>query len=79
MTVASVCEVFSKFGEVKDVYIPRDHYTREPRGFAFVEFRVQTPCFFCSQCSCSSTFVRMSAMQPTLVMRWTGALWMAVR
>jgi len=31
-------EVFSRFGEVRDVYMPRDHYTREPRGFAFVEF-----------------------------------------
>lgn len=31
-------EVFGKYGEVRDVYMPRDHYTREPRGFAFVEF-----------------------------------------
>ena len=23
---------------MRDIYIPRDHYTREPRGFAFVEF-----------------------------------------
>jgi len=29
-------EVFGKIGEVKDVYIPRDYHTREPKGFAFV-------------------------------------------
>merc|ERR1711970_1635757 len=31
-------ETFGRYGEVRDVYMPRDHYTREPRGFAFVEF-----------------------------------------
>lgn len=30
-------ETFGKYGEVKDVYMPRDHVTREPKGFAFVE------------------------------------------
>ena len=30
--------MFERFGEVKDVYMPRDYYTRVPRGFAFVEF-----------------------------------------
>mmetsp|Transcript_9205 Transcript_9205/g.9165 ORF Transcript_9205/g.9165 Transcript_9205/m.9165 type:complete len:164 (-) Transcript_9205:218-709(-) len=29
---------FSKYGEVRDVYIPRDYYTQRPRGFCFVEF-----------------------------------------
>eukprot|EP00638_Chattonella_subsalsa_P014881 CAMPEP_0117829698 /NCGR_PEP_ID=MMETSP0949-20121206/8020_1 /TAXON_ID=44440 /ORGANISM="Chattonella subsalsa, Strain CCMP2191" /LENGTH=113 /DNA_ID=CAMNT_0005670497 /DNA_START=30 /DNA_END=368 /DNA_ORIENTATION=+ len=29
---------FEKFGDVRDVYIPKDHRTGEPRGFAFVEF-----------------------------------------
>jgi len=24
--------------QVRDIYMPRDHYTREPRGFAFIEF-----------------------------------------
>jgi len=28
--------VFEKYGEVGDVYIPRDRWTRESRGFAFV-------------------------------------------
>lgn len=28
--------VFERCGEVGDIYIPRDRYTRESRGFAFV-------------------------------------------
>ncbi|OMJ78367.1 hypothetical protein SteCoe_21851 [Stentor coeruleus] len=31
-------EFFSKFGDVRDVYIPRDYYTQKSRGFCFVEF-----------------------------------------
>ncbi|GFE54036.1 Ser Arg-rich splicing factor [Babesia ovis] len=31
-------EAFSKFGEIRDVYLPLDYYTRKPRGFGFVEF-----------------------------------------
>merc|ERR1712028_67520 len=30
--------VFERYGSVKDVYMPKDHYTKEPRGFCFVEF-----------------------------------------
>uniref|UniRef100_A0A8I6Z956 RRM domain-containing protein n=1 Tax=Hordeum vulgare subsp. vulgare TaxID=112509 RepID=A0A8I6Z956_HORVV len=29
---------FERFGPVRDVYLPKDYYTREPQGFAFVEF-----------------------------------------
>ncbi|KAM7271349.1 hypothetical protein ACFE04_030563 [Oxalis oulophora] len=29
---------FERFGNVRDVYIPNDYYTGEPRGFAFVQF-----------------------------------------
>mmetsp|Transcript_13619 Transcript_13619/g.17688 ORF Transcript_13619/g.17688 Transcript_13619/m.17688 type:complete len:222 (+) Transcript_13619:144-809(+) len=29
---------FGKYGEVGDVYIPRDRYSQKPRGFAFVRF-----------------------------------------
>ena len=39
-------DTFSKYGEVKDVYMPRNHMTREPKGFAFIEVRgasVRTP------------------------------------
>lgn len=29
---------FERYGVVKDVYLPRDYYTRQPRGFGFVQF-----------------------------------------
>ena len=29
---------FAAHGDVEDVYLPQDYYTRQPRGFAFVEF-----------------------------------------
>ncbi|ESO89143.1 hypothetical protein LOTGIDRAFT_183135 [Lottia gigantea] len=29
---------FEKFGDVGDVYIPRDRFTKESRGFAFIRF-----------------------------------------
>lgn len=29
---------FTKYGNVSDVYIPKDYVSRKPRGFAFVEF-----------------------------------------
>jgi len=29
---------FDRYGEIKDVYIPRDYSTGRPRGFGFVEF-----------------------------------------
>ena len=29
---------FSEFGEVRDIYIPRDYYSQKSRGFCFVEF-----------------------------------------
>jgi len=29
---------FSRYGEVSDVYIPLDYYSKRPRGFAYVQF-----------------------------------------
>lgn len=29
---------FGQFGRVKDIYLPRDYYTGEPRGFGFVQY-----------------------------------------
>ena len=34
-------EAFNKFGEIGDVYIPRDRNTGEGRGFGFVRFIVE--------------------------------------
>merc|ERR1711973_986239 len=30
--------IFGKYGRITDVYIPLDYYTREPRGFSYVQF-----------------------------------------
>ena len=30
--------IFSRYGDVRDVYIPLDYHSQRPRGFAFVEF-----------------------------------------
>ncbi|KAL6971377.1 hypothetical protein U1Q18_031054 [Sarracenia purpurea var. burkii] len=30
---------FEQFGPIKDIYLPRNYYTKEPRGFGFVKFR----------------------------------------
>ena len=37
-TAESLKLEFSKFGELGDVYLPRNYSTNEPRGFAFVRF-----------------------------------------
>ncbi|XP_036126045.1 serine/arginine-rich splicing factor 2-like [Molossus molossus] len=37
-TANSLLSIFQKFGEIGDVYIPRDRFTQKPRGFAFVRF-----------------------------------------
>ncbi|KQK21524.1 serine/arginine-rich SC35-like splicing factor SCL30A [Brachypodium distachyon] len=29
---------FGKFGRLKDIYLPRDYYTQEPRGFGFIQY-----------------------------------------
>lgn len=29
---------FGRIGEVRDVYIPRDYHSQQPKGFAFIEY-----------------------------------------
>lgn len=33
-----VRSTFGKYGPLKDVYIPQDYYTRQPRGFAYIQY-----------------------------------------
>ncbi|KRY91726.1 Serine/arginine-rich splicing factor 2 [Trichinella pseudospiralis] len=35
---AELRRAFEKFGEIGDIHIPRDRWTRDSRGFAFVRF-----------------------------------------
>lgn len=41
LTEGDVAIVFSQFGEVVDVNVPRDHKTGKPRGFAFIGYEDQ--------------------------------------
>ena len=36
--------IAEKYGEVRDVYIPRDFFTKRPKGLAFVEFTEAGDC-----------------------------------
>merc|ERR1712167_62969 len=38
VSLDEIREVFGKFGEIGDVYLPKDRDTRETRGFGFVRF-----------------------------------------
>jgi len=38
MTTADLQRAFGKIGEVRDVYIPRDYHSQQPKGFAFIEY-----------------------------------------
>jgi FUS-interacting serine-arginine-rich protein 1 len=35
---ADLQHAFARIGELRDVYIPRDYHSNQPRGFAFIEF-----------------------------------------
>lgn len=47
ISVKELREAFEKFGEIRDVHIPRDYYTKRPKGFGFVECVVHLSLFFC--------------------------------
>lgn len=38
MTSSELQAAFGRIGRVRDVYIPRDYHSQQPKGFAFVEF-----------------------------------------
>ena len=35
--VSEVRDYFKVFGDLRDVYLPKDYYTKEPKGVAYVE------------------------------------------
>lgn len=37
-TAESLRARFLRFGHILDVYMPRDYYTKKPRGFCYIEF-----------------------------------------
>jgi hypothetical protein len=38
LTPDEITDMFMEFGELGDVYVPRNHYTQKSRGFAFARF-----------------------------------------
>ena len=48
--------MFGKYGRITDVYIPLDYYTRESRGFAYVQY----PFLYVVTCYSSSFFLSLS-------------------
>ena len=38
ITTQDLQMAFGRIGELKDVYIPRDFHSRQPKGFAFIEY-----------------------------------------
>lgn len=38
MTTQDLQVAFGRIGEVRDVYIPRDFHSQQPKGFAFIEY-----------------------------------------
>jgi len=37
-TIDILRDHFTRFGHIKDIYIPLNYYTQRPKGFAFIEF-----------------------------------------
>jgi RNA recognition motif-containing protein len=38
ITTSELKRAFGHIGEVRDVYIPRDFHSQQPKGFAFIEY-----------------------------------------
>lgn len=38
VTTQELQQAFGRIGEVRDVYIPRDFHSQQPKGFAFIEY-----------------------------------------
>lgn len=38
ITTQDLQDAFGRIGEIRDVYIPRDYHSQQPKGFAFIEY-----------------------------------------
>ena len=38
VTTKELSQAFSRIGNIRDVYIPRDYHSQQPKGFAFIEY-----------------------------------------
>jgi FUS-interacting serine-arginine-rich protein 1 len=38
ITTQDLQTAFGRIGEIRDVYIPRDYHSHQPKGFAFIEY-----------------------------------------
>lgn len=38
ITTQDLQHAFGRIGEIRDVYIPRDYHSQQPKGFAFIEY-----------------------------------------
>lgn len=38
VTTKELTHAFSRIGNIRDVYIPRDFHSQQPKGFAFIEY-----------------------------------------
>jgi FUS-interacting serine-arginine-rich protein 1 len=38
VTAADLQQAFGRIGVIRDVYVPRDYHSQQPRGFAFIEY-----------------------------------------
>lgn len=38
ITTQDLQRAFGRIGEIRDVYIPRDYHSNQPKGFAFIEY-----------------------------------------
>lgn len=41
ITTQDLEQAFRRIGDVRDVYIPTDYHSRQPKGFAFIEYATQ--------------------------------------
>ena len=38
ITTEDLQQAFGRIGDIRDVYIPRDYFSHQPKGFAFIEY-----------------------------------------